>query len=138
MGNQFIFPIIFTLIIGIFEFGRLCYIDNTLHSAAREATRFSTSGYVLPDPNNPGEFLSHLESIIACFQQAAPGLGVTADHITIIGPNGPGDPGRPGDVVTIRIEYDIALLTPLIRPIFRGGVYRSSVALVAQNELFDT
>jgi len=134
----FVFPILFALIVGIFEFGRLFYIDLTLHGAAREASRFGVTGNVLPDPNNPGEFLSRLDSIVARIQQVAPGLGVTPGDVTIVGPNGAGDTGGPGDVVTIQVRYQITLLTPLVKPAFPGGVYHSTVTIVSQNELFDT
>ena len=54
--------VFFGLILSIFEFGRLFYIQFALHSAVREASRFTTTGSQLPDPDNPGEFLSRVES----------------------------------------------------------------------------
>jgi hypothetical protein len=133
----FVLPILFGLIVGIFEFGRLFYIQFTLHSAVREASRFTVTGNVLPDPNNPGQFLSRVDSIVSRIQRTAPGLDVRPGHVTILGPHGAGDPGGPGDVVTIRVDYDIDLLTPIIKPFFRSGVYRYTVSLVSQNEPFN-
>jgi len=129
--------VFFGLILSIFEFGRLFYIQFAIHSAVREASRFTVTGNTLPDPENPGEFLSRMESIVSKVQHLAPGLDVNANNVIITGPNGPGDPGGPGDVVTIRVDYDIALLTPIIKPLFEGGIHHYSVAIVAQNELFD-
>jgi hypothetical protein len=132
-----VLPILVGLIAAVFEFGRLFCIDLTLRNAAREASRFAVTGNVTADPNNPGRMLPRLDSIIASIQRVAPGLGVSRENITVIGPNGPGDPGGPGDVVTIRIDYDIPLVTPIVKPVFPGGVYRSSVTIVSQNERFD-
>jgi len=134
---SFVLLIFFGLVMSIFEFGRLFYIQFAIHSAVREASRFTVTGNQLPDPDNPGQFLSRIESIVAKVQKLAPGLDVDRGDITITGPNGPGDPGGPGDVVTIRIDYDINLLTPIIKPLFENGVHHYTVAIVTQNELFD-
>jgi hypothetical protein len=129
--------VFFGLILSIFEFGRLFYIQFALHSAVREASRFTTTGRVLPDPDNPGMFLSRIESVVAKVQSHAPGLNVDQSNVSITGPNGPGDTGGPGDVVTIRVTYDINLLTPMIKPLFTDGIHHYTVAIVTQNELFD-
>lgn len=129
--------VFFGLIFAIFDFGRLFYIQFALHSAVREASRFTVTGNVLPDPNNPGEYLSRVDSIVAKLQRAVPGIDVAAGSVSIIGPDGPGDAGGPGEVVTISIEYDIELVTPFIRPLFRDGVHHYSVSVVSQNEPFN-
>ena len=129
--------VFFGLIFAIFDFGRLFYIQFALHSAVREASRFTVTGNVLPDPNNPGQFLSRVDSIVATLQRAAPGLDVQAGNVSIEGPGGPGDAGGPGDVVTIVVNYKIELVTPFIRPLFPHGIHRYSVSLVSQNEPFD-
>jgi hypothetical protein len=124
------------LIFGIFEIGRLFYIQLTVHAAVREASRFTVTGNTLPDPNNQGQVLSRMESIVARLKQTAPGINVDSGNITIIGPNGVGDPGGPGDLVTIRADYDIHLITPIMKPFFPGGVYHYSVSIVSKNESF--
>jgi hypothetical protein len=129
--------VFFGLIFAIFDFGRLFYIQFTLHSAVREASRFTVTGNVLPDPNNPGEFLSRVDSIVATLQRAVPGIQVEPGNVSIVGPDGVGDAGGPGEVVTISIVYDIELVTPFIRPLFRNGVHHYSVSVVSQNEPFN-
>jgi hypothetical protein len=128
----------FGLIFAVFELGRVFYVQFAIHSAVREASRFTVTGNVLPDPNNPGQFLSRVDSIVSTLQRAVPGLGVQPGNVFIIGPNGPGDPGGPGDVVTIRVDYDIELVTPFMKPLFPNGIHRYSVALISQNEPFDS
>ena len=131
-----VLPLFLGLIFGIFEFARLFYIQLTVHSAVREASRFTVTGNTLPDPDNPDQFLSRLESIISTLKHAAPGIDVDPGSVTIIGPNGVGDAGGPGDLVTIRADYDIHLITPLMKPFFPGGVYHYSVSIVSKNETF--
>jgi len=128
--------VFFGLIFAIFDFGRLFYIQFTLHSAVREASRFTVTGNVLPDPNNPGEYLSRVDSIVATLQRKVPGIEVAPGNVSIVGPDGPGDAGGPGEVVTISIDYDIELLTPFIKPLFPNGVHHYSVSVVSQNEPF--
>ncbi|HST10260.1 MAG TPA: TadE family protein [Terriglobales bacterium] len=124
------------LMFAVFDLGRLFFVQFAIHSAVREASRFTVTGNSLPDPDNPGKFLSRIDSIVAKLQHAAPGLGVRGTHVSIIGPAGPGDPGGPGDLVTIRVDYDIELLTPVFRPLFPNALHRYSVSLVSQNEPF--
>jgi len=130
--------VFFGIMFAIFDLGRLFYIQFALHSAVREASRFTVTGNVLPDPNNPGQFLSRVDSIVSTLQRAVPGLGVQPGNVTVQGPDGAGDAGRPGDVVTISIDYDIEMVTPFIRPLFPDGVHHYSVSLVSQNEPFNT
>jgi hypothetical protein len=132
----FVLPILVSLIVGTLEFGRLFYLRLAIHSAVREASRFTVTGNVLPDPDHPGEFLSRVDSIVLRLRSAAPGVHLKPSNVEIIGPNGSGDPGGPGDVVTIRVDYDIDLLTPVVRPVFPGGSHHYSVAVVSQNEPF--
>ena len=129
--------VFFGLMFAVFDFGRLFYIRFMLHSAIREASRFTVTGNVLPDPKNPGQFLSRLDSIVSAIQHDVPGLHVQPGNVSIVGPNGLGDPGGPRDVITIRIDYDIKLLTPFVRPLFPNGVHHYSVSLVSQNEPFN-
>jgi hypothetical protein len=129
--------VFFGLMFAIFDFGRLFYIQFALHSAVREASRFTVTGSVLPDPNNPGQFLSRIDSIVSTLQRAVPGLEVEPGDVTIAGPDGPGDAGGPGDVVTISVDYNIDLVTPFIKPLFRDGTHHYSVSLMSQNEPFD-
>lgn len=132
----FVLLMMLGLIFAIMDFGHLFYVELMLHNAVREASRFTLTGNSLPDPNNPGQSLGRVESIVARLQEVAPTLTVDPSDVTVIGPSGPGDPGGPGDLVTIRIDYDIPLLTPIVRGLFPDGVHHYSVSIVARNEPF--
>jgi hypothetical protein len=135
------FAVIFLIFIGLVfatvDFGRLFYLRLMIHGAVREASRFTVTGNVLPDPDNPGQFLSRLDSIVAKLRSAAPTANLLPTAVTIIGPRGAGDPGQAGELVTIRVDYDIELITPIVRPLFPGGVDHYSVSILSQNEPFD-
>jgi hypothetical protein len=134
----FILPVLLLLVVGTFEFGRLFFMQLTLQNAVREASRFTVTGNVLEDPDNPGTPLTRTQSIVYRISQVAPGFNVQPGQVTIVGPGGSGDPGGPGDVVTIRVDYDVELLTPLIAPLFPGGVHHVRISMIAKNEPFPT
>ncbi len=129
-----VLPLFMLFVLGTFEFAHLFYVQLTLQSAVREATRVATVGGTLPDPANPGQQLSRAQSIVARVQAAAPGLDVVPGDVTILGPGGAGDPGGPGDLVTIRVEYDIPILTPIVGAMFPGGSHRVSMSMITKNE----
>ena len=132
-----IFLLFISLVFATLDFGRLFYIRLMIHSAVREASRFTVTGNVLPDPDNPGQFLNRVDSIVYKLRRAAPTLNLEPSHVTIIGPNGSGDSGGPGDLVTIRVDYDIDLITPIVKPLFPGAVDHYSVSVLSQNEPFE-
>jgi TadE-like protein len=51
-------PLFFFLIFAVFDFGRLFLTQMEVENAVQEAGRFASTGNHLPDPNNPGQYLS--------------------------------------------------------------------------------
>ena len=125
----FVLPVLLLLLLGTFEFGHLFYVQLTLESAVREASRLALTGGSLPG-------YSRAESIVERIRQVAPGLEVQPGQVTIIGPGGAGDPGGPGDTVTIRVDYDVEMLTPIVGALFHDGRQHFSVSFITRNEPF--
>ncbi len=130
----FVLPLFFLLSFGVFEFARIFYIQLTLQSAVREASRFAITGNGMVD--GQGGTMTRAESIGQVIANTAPGLNISPSDITISGPAGSGDPGGPGDLVTIKIDYKIDLLTPLVSVVFPNGSHQFSVRMIARNEPF--
>ena len=78
-----VLPMFLMLICAVVDFSHVFYVEMTLQNALRQAGRFATTGNHLADPNNPGQNLSRVNSIIATAQQAASGLNVTSNSINI-------------------------------------------------------
>lgn len=125
----FVMPVLMLLLLGTFEFGHLFYVQLTLESAVREATRLALTGGTIPG-------LSRAESIVERIRQVAPGLDVQPGQVAIIGPGGAGDPGGPGDLVTIRVDYDIEMLTPIVGALFPDHRQHFSISFISRNEPF--
>ena len=80
--------------------------------------------------------MSRAESIVQKINQVSPGFDIDPAQVTIIGPGGSGDPGGPGDVVTIQVDYTVDLVAPLIADLFPTSQHEFSINLLARNEPF--
>jgi Flp pilus assembly protein TadG len=125
----------FTVILGCFEFACLMYGQLTLQNAVRTAGRYAMTGNHLPDPNHAGQNLSRTASITQVAQQAAMGLDVSNIQISsVLG--GSNNAGGPGDTVTISLTANLPLMTALIGQYFANGVYTTTVSATFRNEPF--
>jgi len=127
--------LLFTVILGCFEFACLMYSQLTLQNAVREAGRYAMTGNHLPDPNNPGHNLSRASSIEQVAQTAAMGLDVSNIHISSLN-GGNNNAGGPGDTVTISLTANLPLMTALIGQYFNHGTYTTTVSASFRNEPF--
>jgi Flp pilus assembly protein TadG len=126
---------LFTVILGCFEFSCLMYGQITLQNAVRTAGRYAMTGNHLPDPNHPGQNLSRTASITQVAQQAAMGLDVSNIHISsVVGGNN--NAGGPGDTVTISLTANLPLITALVGQYFTHGIYTTTVSATFRNEPF--
>ena len=125
----------FLLTFGLLDFGRMFYVHMTLQNAVQEAGRFASTGNHLPDPKNPGKNLSRVNSIIQIATQAA--LGASVSNIQITSQQGgKGDPGGPGDTVTVSLTTNLKLISPLMAAYFPGGQYTFTSSTTFKNEPF--
>jgi len=130
-----VLPLFFVLIFAIVDFGRLFYVQMSLQDAVRQAGRFASTGNHLPDPNNPGQNLTRVQSIVQEAIAQNPGLTFTNIQISSLY-GGAGNAGGPGDTVTISLTTALKLLTPVIAPFFQDGTYTFVVSVSFKNEPF--
>jgi len=125
----------FLLIFGVLDFGRLFFVQMSVQNAVQQAGRFAVTGNHLPDPNNPGQNLSRVNSIIATAQNAAVGATITNVQVSSL-KGGAGSAGGPGDTVTVSVTTSLQLVTPLIAQFFPGGTYTFTSSVSFKNEPF--
>ncbi|HZU42789.1 MAG TPA: TadE family protein [Terriglobales bacterium] len=135
LESALVVMLFFLLTFGLLDFGRMFYVQMTLQNAVREAGRYASTGNHLPDPNHPNQNLSRVNSIIQIATQAALGTTVTGIQITSQ-QGGKGDPGGPGDTVTVSLTTNLKLITPLIAHFFPGGQYTFTSSTTFKNEPF--
>ena len=130
----------FALIFGIFDFGHAFYCESTLKYAVSQAARFGTTGSTLPDEANPGTELSREDSILTVIQNLTGFPDIDASDITLSaitrGGSAVAGAGGPGDVVTVRAQYGVPMISPYLSRFFADGVYRFEVRTTFKNEEF--
>lgn len=130
----FVTFLLFLLVFAVIDFGRLFFVQMTLQHAVREAGRFAVTGNKLQDPNNPGQFLTRVNSIKEVARRSAAGLDVSA--IDVSSASGSGSAGGPDQSVTISLTHSLKFATPLIRVFFPNGQYVFTVRTTFRNEPF--
>lgn len=130
-----VFPVFLLLLCGIVDVSNVFYTEMSVQNALRQAARYAITGNHLPDPNNPGQNLSRVNSIIATAQQAAPGINFSNINISSVA-GGAGSAGGPGDTVTVSMSSGVKMLTPVIAPLFPNGTYNYTVSVTFRNEPF--
>jgi len=128
-------PLYFLLIFAVMDFGRMFFVQMNLQQAVQEAARYASTGNHMNDPNNPGQTLSRINSIIADVQQMAIGASVSNVQISSVG-GGAGSAGGPGDTVTVSLTTNLPLMTPLVSAFFPNGTYTFTSSATVQNEPF--
>ena len=123
------------LVFGVFDFGHLFFVKMGVENAVQEAARFGSTGNHLPDPNNPGNSLSRVNSIIASLHQSPVAADITNIQISSLA-GGKGSAGGPGDMMTITVTAGVPLLTPLIAQLFSKGTYTFTSSVTIKNEPF--
>jgi Flp pilus assembly protein TadG len=130
-----VFMLFMFLVFGVFDFGHLFFVKMTVQNAVQEAARFASTGNHLPDPEQSGQDLSRVDSIIATLQQHALGADITNIQISSLN-GGTGSAGGPGDMMTITVTASTPLLTPLIARLFPQGRYAFTTSVTIKNEPF--
>jgi Flp pilus assembly protein TadG len=123
------------LIFGVFDFGHLFFVKMNIQNSVQEAARFASTGNHLPDPNNPGNDLTRVDSIITTLQQSSLGADITNIQISSL-KGGKDSAGGPGDMMTLAVTANVPLLTPMIAALFPQGRYVFTTSVTIKNEPF--
>jgi Flp pilus assembly protein TadG len=131
----FVLPLFVLMLCAITDLSRVFYVETTLQNAVRAGGRYAITGNHQPNPQNPNQNLSRVNSIIQVAQQAAMGLDVSGIQVSsLVG--GSGSAGGPGDTVTLTLSTNVQLLTPIIGQLFTNGQVPLTVSARFLNEPF--
>jgi Flp pilus assembly protein TadG len=129
------FLVFILLVFAVIDFGHLFFVEMAVQNAMQEAARYGSTGNHLPDPKNPGNYLSRVTSIIDTLQNDAAGLQLSNVQVSSVN-GGSGSGGGPGDMLTVSATVNMPLLTPLIAQMFPKGQYTFNASITVQNEPF--
>ena len=128
-------PLFFLLLFAVADFSRLFFAQMIIQEALRDAGRYATTGSHMPDPQNPGQNLTRVNSIIQVAEGDAGGFDVSGVQISsALG--GSGSAGGPGDTVTLTLNKSLPLMTPFIGQFFPNQTYTFEVSVSFKNEAF--
>jgi Flp pilus assembly protein TadG len=129
-------PVLLLLLFGMLDFGRLFFVQVNVQNAVQEAGRYASTGNHLSDPNNPGQNLSRVNSIVDLAETAhLLGGTVTSCQVSSLA-GGSGSAGGPGDTVTVSMTVSLPLWTPFIGNFFPSGKYTFTSSATFKNEPF--
>jgi len=130
----------FALLFGVFDFSHVFYCESTLKYAVSQAARFATTGNTVEDEGNPGTQLSREDSILEVIRDLSGFDDLGPPHVTVSAITSGGasvaGAGGPGDVVTVRAQYGVSLLSPYLSRFYGDGTYRFEVLTTFRNEEF--
>lgn len=130
-----VFVLFIFLVFGVFDFGHLFFMEMMVQNALQEAARYASTGNHLPDPNNPGNNLSRVDSILATIQQCPVSADITNVQISSLN-GGKDSAGGPGDTETITVTASVPMLTPFVARLFPNGRYTFTSSVTVKNEPF--
>ena len=96
-----IFPVLFLLLMAIFDLGRVTYYNSALHNAVREGARYGVI--------NPGD-VAGIEALVKARALGMPAADVT---VSVSSPS--------ADEIRVTAEYPMPIITPLIGQFFGGS-----------------
>jgi len=130
-------PLMILLTFSIVDFGSMFYAYLALENGVSQATRYAVTGATMTGPG--GGALSRTDTIKTAMRQATPTLTIpdsafTFQHMAVGGASWVGGAGGPGEIERVSVTYTWSLLTPVLRPFFRGGQVSFTVDSVMKIE----
>lgn len=111
-----VLPFLIVIIIGIIDFGWLFFNKLTIANCAREGARYAaTVYYELPSEDRQAKFEEAVENKLVA--TSIPSGSV----ITVSNPNVPTPPNTETGYVTVTVQCDVPLLTPMFGMFFEDN-----------------
>lgn len=106
-----VLPILIIILFGILEFGRIFHSYLVITHAAREGARF-------------GVISKNVDQIKQKVQDVSAGINLELDDIEV----NPSESISPGVPLTVSVEYDVELFTPVITDILPNPVHLTATS----------
>lgn len=135
----FVLSLFLLLVFALIDFGHLFFVKMAVQNAVQEAARYGSTGNHLPDPNNPGNYLSRITSIENTLQNDAMGVNISnisVSSVNLAGVSSSTSAGGPGDMLTVTANVNMPLLTPVIARLFPNGQFSFVSSVTVMNEPF--
>lgn len=135
-----VMPVFLLLLVAVIEFSLMYFVNLTMQYAVREGGRYAITGLSDADPAaaNQQRYLA----IIARMRTSSVGIYdkvtpvITTNNVTYTSSTSynAGMFGQAGDILVIKLDCTWPLATPLLKPFFKDGKYKFTVAVTMLNE----
>jgi len=126
-----VLPLFLLLTLGVMDYARLFWTQETLNYALREAGRYAVTGQ---HQTTGTSTVARVQSIINVAKQYSAGIPVTGVTVTSGGVTNYA--GGPGDTVIISLRTGVKLLTP-VGMYFPNNTYTFTTSVGFRNEPFN-
>ncbi len=136
-----VLPILLLFIFAIADFSILFYEYQSMEHGISEATRYGITGQQMPDPDNPGDYLSREDSMKRVMRNNNLSIVLDNSSFTFEHLNGAvwtAGSGGPGDVFKMTVNYNWKPITPLISVFLTGGQMPLRVSSTVKSEGYPT
>jgi Flp pilus assembly protein TadG len=132
-------PLLLLLTFSVVDFASLFYVYLALENGVSIGARYGVTGNQMPDPANPGNNLSRIDSIKAAVRQSTPTLTLddgafTFSHLSPGSSTWASGPGQPNDIEKVTVDYTWNIMTPILMPFFTNGQIHFTVDSAMKNE----
>lgn len=125
----------------VLDLSNYLHVRSKIQHAVSQSARYAVTGNQLVDPNDSSSTLTRDASIIYLLEKYT-GLKFKSDQVDIysVAPDGSlrAGPGVGGDVVLVRVRYDVGLITPGLQRLFPNGRARIQCSARFRNEQFSS
>lgn len=135
-------PVLFLLLMAVFEFSIVFFTSLTMQYAVREGSRYAITGRNDRDPaeSNRQRYLAIIQSIkdnsVGMYDAVTPVISVNNTTYATANAYSATMFGGPDDVVVIRLDCSWTMVTPIVGALFPGGKFKFSVATTMRNESY--
>lgn len=135
-----VMPVFLLLLIGVIELSLMFFANLTMQYAVREGGRYAITGLSDADPNVSNQ--QRYQAILARMKTSSVGMYakvapvITTNNVTYTDSSSYNAAmfGQAGDILVIKLDCAWPLATPLLKPFFKDGKYRFTVAVTMLNE----
>jgi Flp pilus assembly protein TadG len=135
-------PVLFLMLMAVFEFSIVFFTSLTMQYAVREGSRYAITGQSDRDPaaSNHQRYLAIIQAIkdnsVGMYNSVNPVISVNNTTYATANSYSATMFGGPDDVVVIRLDCSWTIVTPIVGALFQGGKLNFSVATTMRNESY--
>ncbi|GEA61482.1 hypothetical protein VCO01S_26750 [Vibrio comitans NBRC 102076] len=134
-----VFSLFLLILFTIIDFALFGYVKLTMQHAVREGARYAVTGRTDLDPNEDEPLREN--AILEKISSSSVGMltkvmKIEDIRVEDIDGNAVAGFGDPGELISIHLDCEWPVLSPILYPLIEGGTYKFTVSAAMKNEEF--